>query len=107
MPKHIEFLAEQIKIRRKELGLSQEDLADNTGISLTLIKDIERSKANPTMGNVIKIAEALQVSVAELLDVDDTLEDSEHILGDIMGDLKQLSPKKLRMIRLFIKLAAK
>jgi len=107
MPKHIEFLAEQIKLQRKELGLSQEDLADNTGISLTLIKDIERGKANPTMGNVIKIADALQITVAELLDVDDALEDSEHILKDIMGDLKQLSPKKLRMIRLLIRLASK
>ena len=105
MPKHIEYLAEQIKIYRKKLGLSQEQLAENTGISFTLIKDIERAKANPTLGTMIKIAEALQVSVAELLDVDNDLEDSEQILEDISEELHQFSSKKLRTIRLFIRLA--
>ena len=106
MPKHTEFLAEQIKIHRKKLKISQEELSENTGISLTLIKDIERMKANPTMGNLIKIADALEVSVAELLDVDNDLDDPEEVLEDILEDLKQLSTKKLRLIRLFIRLAA-
>lgn len=106
MAKHIEFFAEQIKFHRRKLGLSQEDLADNTGLSLTLVKDIERRKANPTMGTIIKIANFFEVSVAELLDVDDSLDDSEQIMDDIMDELRQLPPKKLRTVRLLIRVAS-
>lgn len=41
--------AEEIKKRRKDLGITQIDLAEFTGLSLATIKDIERSKANPAL----------------------------------------------------------
>lgn len=107
MPKAIEFLAEQLKTRRKKAGMSQDEFADKTGISLTLIRDIERKKANPTLSTIEKIADFFQVSIAELLDADDVLNNPEYIKKDIFEDIKDLSLKQLRIVRSLIQLASK
>lgn len=38
-----------IKDRRKEIGVTQEQLADVSGVSLSYIKLVEANKANPTV----------------------------------------------------------
>lgn len=52
-------LAEAMKNRRKTLSLSQQDLAEMSGIGLATVKDIERGKGNPSMGTVSKILDVL------------------------------------------------
>ena len=56
-------LAEVIKSRRKTLAISQQDLAEMSGIGLATIKDIERRKANPSMATVSKIMDVLGMEV--------------------------------------------
>ena len=48
-----------IRERRSLLGLTQQDLADYTGLSLRIIKSIEVDKGNPSMSTLTKIAEVL------------------------------------------------
>lgn len=48
-----------IKERRALLGLTQQDLADYTGLSLRIIKSIESGKGNPSVGTLTKIADIL------------------------------------------------
>lgn len=48
-----------IKERRSLLGLTQQDLADYTGLSLRIIKSIEAGKGNPSVSTLSKIAEIL------------------------------------------------
>lgn len=48
-----------IKERRTLLGLTQQDLADYTGVSLRIIKSIEAGKGNPSVSTLSKIAEVL------------------------------------------------
>lgn len=48
-----------IKERRVLLGLTQQDLADYTGVSLRIIKSIEAGKGNPSVSTLSKIAEVL------------------------------------------------
>lgn len=38
-----------IKRRRKEIGITQEQLADVSGVSLSYLKMVESGKANPTI----------------------------------------------------------
>ncbi len=52
-------LARSIKLRRRLLKITQEDLAEVAGVSLRSLKDFERGKANPTWNQVAKIIEAL------------------------------------------------
>jgi len=52
-----------IKERRSLLGLTQQDLADYTGLSLRIIKSIESGKGNPSIGTLTKIADVLGLKI--------------------------------------------
>lgn len=52
-----------IKERRNLLGLTQQDLADYTGLSLRIIKSIESGKGNPSICTLGKIAEVLGLEI--------------------------------------------
>ena len=48
-----------IKERRNVLGLTQQDLADYTELSLRIIKSVESEKGNPSLKTLEKIAGVL------------------------------------------------
>ena len=60
-----------LRERRILLGLTQQDLADYTGLSLRIIKSIETGKGNPSVSTLLKIAETLglelQLKVKEVI----------------------------------------
>ena len=55
-----------IKQKRMEKGLSQQNLADKAGLSLNFIGKIEVAYSKPSMDSIIKIADALEVTVSVL-----------------------------------------
>ena len=55
---------------RRERGWSQEELAFRAGLHRTYISGVERGVRNPTISVVGRLAEALQVAPATLLEVD-------------------------------------
>ncbi len=57
-------LAETMKSRRKTLGISQQDLAEMSGISLATIKDIERGQGNPSLKTAKKILDILGMEIS-------------------------------------------
>lgn len=59
---------EKVRKVRKERGLSQEELAFNANLHRTYIGMIERGEKNITLTNIQKIANALNVSINDLLD---------------------------------------
>ena len=61
-------LAANIIRLRKERGWSQEELADRAGLHRTYISGVERGVRNPTITVVAKIAAALGVEAALLMD---------------------------------------
>lgn len=56
-------LREVIKARRKVLGISQQDLAEMSGISLPTVKDIERGLANPSLSTISKLLDVLGLEI--------------------------------------------
>jgi transcriptional regulator with XRE-family HTH domain len=59
----------RIRAARRAAGLSQEELARRAGMSLKGVGDIERGDIeDPHYSSLSKIAAALDVSVAELLE---------------------------------------
>lgn len=106
MPSVFENLATHLKARRKQAGISQEELARQTGISLTLIRDIERKAANPTLSSLVKIADAFDMSIAELLDFNNDLQDSAKISSTLVRELRQLPADKLRRMLEFVRIAS-
>lgn len=56
-----------ILMRRRKLNLTQNELAEASGISRTQISGMERGKTNFRMEALLAIAEALQVDYQDLL----------------------------------------
>lgn len=63
----IKILAKNLKILRGELKMSQEDLAEATGLHRTYISGLERGVRNPTVKILEKLARALKTNPSSLL----------------------------------------
>jgi transcriptional regulator with XRE-family HTH domain len=55
-----------VRVRREELGLTQEDLAEKAGIHRTYLSDIERGSRNVALVNIERLAQALAVTISQL-----------------------------------------
>ncbi len=55
-----------IRVKRKECGLSQEDLAKKCGVSRQTINAIENDKYDPTLALAFRLAQELTITVDEL-----------------------------------------
>ena len=64
-----EIFAQNLKIRRKARGLSQEELAHLSDLDRTYISALERCVYSATIDVVANLAEALGVEAHELLTV--------------------------------------
>ena len=56
----------KVKTFRKEMGISQEELAFRSDLHRTYIGMIERAEKNITLKNIEKIANGLDISVLDL-----------------------------------------
>ena len=63
-------LGKNIKKRRRELGLTQEKLANNLNISLNFMGKIEVAFSKPSLDTLIDIAKELDISVSDLCNFD-------------------------------------
>ncbi|MGD2351960.1 helix-turn-helix domain-containing protein [Bacillus subtilis] len=105
-------LGQAIKLIRKDSRLTQEELAELANLSRSYVADIERGRYSPSMSTLEKIAEALNITVADILskdtnkferyDVGSRLEDiSEDLIrcGDLMFFGEKLSPESIELIK--------
>lgn len=65
--KTAESIALIVKARRRQLKLSQEDLADKASIDRTYASQIERAIANPSLTVLCNVANALELTLSQLL----------------------------------------
>ncbi|MFT0516294.1 MULTISPECIES: helix-turn-helix domain-containing protein [Pseudomonas] len=63
----VSVFAANVKRRRLELGISQEELAERAGVHRTYIGMLERSEKNATLYSIQRLAGALEVEPATLL----------------------------------------
>lgn len=61
------IIAANMRARRAELELSQDELAHRSGLHRTYIGAVEREERNISIDNIDKIAAALRVPTAKLL----------------------------------------
>jgi transcriptional regulator with XRE-family HTH domain len=61
-------VAQAIKRRREQLGLTLRDLASESGVSASMISDIERGAKSPTISTLDALAQALGLPMSALAD---------------------------------------
>lgn len=96
-------ISERIRYFRKERGYTQRKLAELSGIATITLQQYELEKREPKLENLQKIADALNIPLAALLDIEETDQDLNVLSGfknvDVnlskypdMFNLKELKP---------------
>jgi transcriptional regulator with XRE-family HTH domain len=60
---HLHSLKEKVKTRRQVLNVTQEQLAEISGVGLRTLKQFESGKGNPTLQTLQKLANALGMEI--------------------------------------------
>lgn len=63
----MDFMGDRIRKRRETLNVQAAELAASIGVSASLISQIERGKSYPSILTLKKIADALHITVGELI----------------------------------------
>ena len=77
-------VARAIRMLRQRGGMSQRQLALRMGVPRTYVSKIENQKATPTLSSLERLAQALEVSVPELLRACDS--GAEEQLKELLSD---------------------
>jgi transcriptional regulator with XRE-family HTH domain len=62
-------LARNLRRLRTERGLTLEELAKRAGVSRSMLIQIEQKRVNPTLATLVRLAQALDVGLAELVEL--------------------------------------
>ena len=80
-------LCERVTTLRQKHRFTLEQLAAASGVSRSMLSQIERGRANPTLAVTYRIAQAFGISIGELVDDPDASASIERIRGDDPGML--------------------
>ncbi len=61
-------LGEALRLRRKEMGLTMQAVADQAGLSVGFISQVERGLATPSLGSLASLAAVLETHLSAFLD---------------------------------------
>ena len=100
-----EFVGRRVKKLRADRGWSLEELATASGVSRSMLSEIEREKANPTLTVTFRIARAFGMSLQELIESAETSASKIQVIravdrgqvfrSDKQCEIRTLSPLNL------------
>ena len=64
---HAKLFGERLRARREELGWSQGQLFEKTGVTASYISHVERGLGNPSLDIMVQLCDALGVQIADML----------------------------------------
>jgi transcriptional regulator with XRE-family HTH domain len=82
-------LGKNIRHFRVQRGLSQADLAEKAGVSVTFVSNIERGNNYPLAGTICNLTKALNVEVWELFKGEITPDESRDVVQRLAKDAKK------------------
>lgn len=62
------MLGKNIKNRREEIGLTQQELAEKVNVDRSMISKLEKNKTLPSISTLESLAQALKMSISELIE---------------------------------------
>ena len=83
-------LGQQVRALRRQRRLTQEQLAELAGVCLQHIGEIERGQGNPTLNSLVKLSDALDISLSELFENSEQYK-SEKEMRDLLHQLVEQS----------------
>ena len=89
-------IGRRIQSRRKQLTLTQEQLAEMMNVSIQMVSNLERGNKAIRIDNLIRLSEILDISTDYILTGKETTED----LDSLASRIAQLPQKDRKMIEL-------
>ena len=75
----------RIRALRDAIGLSLRDLSERSGVSAQMLSQVERGETSPTLAVATKIAAGLELTLSQLL----RLDEGEHVAVSRAGDRRR------------------
>lgn len=92
-------LGAAVRIRRRTIGMSQEALAEQCGVSFQQIQKYENGANRISFSRLVQIARALRCRVTDLLDVLDTPDEEPSVDLDLLSRMR--TPGALELLTAF------
>ena len=103
MDKHVDYRAMGVRVllRRRELKITQEQLAERVGVSCSFIGHIERAEKKPSVETVVALCDSLDITADYLLRGQKVRCDQQqcYLYTDIKALLFSLRRMKNRLFR--------
>lgn len=94
------IIADNVKLYRKKENLTQMGLAERAELSLDSIKRVEGGKTTLSLGNFLRMADALDVSISYLISENiDNLPEMEQIHSILKGKKEKQKIFLLHMLK--------
>ena len=94
------IIADHVKLYRKKENLTQMELAERAELSLDSIKRVESGKTTLSLGNFLRMADALNVSVSYLISENiENLSEMEQIYSFLKGKKEKQKIFLLHMLK--------
>lgn len=92
------FFGANIKKLRKQLGLTQGQLAERSGLSERYVSEVERGVANPRLMSLKELAAGLGVAIPDLFIFDDSPLTAGEIKERLVEALSLTDEKSLEQV---------
>ncbi|GEM_PF-1559772 len=96
-------LGKKLKTFRKAANLTQEQLAEKTGMDTLYYASIEREERTPSLKMLYRICHSLRISPGDLLDIPDAINANDEDLKEIIHiELERLDSRQTKALLAFI-----
>lgn len=97
-------IGDRLRVLRQAAGLTQEEVAERIEVDASFITKLEAGKRLPSVDTVVRLAGALGVPVARIMEVlDDTRPPADpRLIGEVVKSLRNMSVEQLQYVRRFI-----
>jgi transcriptional regulator with XRE-family HTH domain len=92
------LLGRRIRYLRTLRGMTQQKLGEKVDLNYKYLGAVERGEKNPSIDNLAKIAEGLNVELHEIFIIKDQVEDTRILKRKIDEFLKAAGKKEIRTI---------
>jgi transcriptional regulator with XRE-family HTH domain len=91
MANESETIGQRLRARRVELGRTLAEVAEQSGLSLPYVSNLERGRGNPTLEALGALARALDIPLASLMGDEGPIEPLQVVLASAPPSLLQFS----------------
>lgn len=77
-----------IRFRRKQIGMTLNELSENTGVSVSMLSMLERGVASGSIGTLVAVASALGLQMYDLFEHDDGASVSPVVRKDQQAEIQ-------------------